>query len=622
MNEAQGEENGTESPETVRRSAQQGDVRSQARLGRMLLHGEGIERDVRQALSWLRAAADQGDGGAQADLGHMVERGLGVEADPKQARGWYELAAAQKNALGLVRLGDLFLNGVGLERSYRKAFSRYLQAAEQSGDPEGAALARLRIAAMYGQGRGVEKDLRRSFEYTLQAAELGCVEAQRLVGAMYRDGTGTERDHKKAMRWLQKSLRQEGTAADSAMGDLYRDGRFVEKDDAEAMRWYKKAADKGDAYAKQEWLKLQQRELSAEAPSRAAAAPPPPAEARTRATGAAAPDTAAAPVLERKDEGGAAPPAGRLPAAQPPAPPRPRRDAGKAKPLPARQPGARGRKTLVRVARVYLAGVVAVAALALVVRVLAWRGGAPDRSGLPDPARDDSLRWRGYLPPLSPSPAPPPEAFRGTAPAKAAPVARAAPRQPAVTAAPAAAAAPPPMPRLRSDSRALDEAGIRDMLAARNLFDAARNPGGGTRRRYEETAVAGVRLIVDADNGLVWTRQQNPVRMNRERSLEWIASLNRIAYGGRRSWRLPTAEEAASLLQAPGGAGQGFVDGTFGSGLAEAWTGDSQAAASSWSIDFREGTLRGARNKTRLMTLMVSSEPAPAAPAAAGGSGD
>lgn len=621
MNEAKGEGSGPESPEAVRRSAQQGDVRSQARLGRMLLHGMGVERDYRQALSWLRTAADQGDGGAQADLGHMAERGLGVEADPKQARGWYELAAAQKNALGLVRLGDLFLNGIGVERSYRKAFSRYLQAAEQPGDPDGSALARLRIAAMYGQGRGVEKDLRKSFEFTLQAAELGCVEAQRLVGVLYRDGTGVERDHKKAMRWLQKSLPQEGTDADSAMGDLYRDGRVVQKDDAEAMRWYKKAADRGNAYAKQEWLKLQKREPSPEAPM-AATAPPPPSGARPRPDGPSAPGAKAPAAPRSMEKTGAMRPAGGSRPPQPAASPGRRREARKAKEAPGPQPGARTRKTLVRGARVYLGGVVAVAALALVVRVLAWRGGESGGSGLPSPAQAASLRWHGYLPPLPASPAPPAEALREAAAMKAPPPARAVIRQPAAAAAPVAAAAPPPMPRLRSNYRLLDEAGIREMLAARNLFDAERNPGGGVRRGYGATAVSGVRLVVDPVNGLVWTRQQNPVRMNLERSKEWIASLNRIAYGGIRSWRLPTAEEAASLLRAPGGAGQGCLDEAFGTGLAEAWTGDAQAEASSWSIDFREGTLRGSRNKARLMALMVSSDPVPAAAAAPGGGGD
>jgi TPR repeat protein len=579
----------------------------------MLLHGEGVERDYRQALSWLRTAADQGDGGAQADLGHMVERGLGVEADPKQARGWYELAATQNNAFGLVRLGDLFLNGSGVERSYRKAFSRYLQAAEQSGDPEGAGLARLRIAAMYGQGRGVEQDLRKSFEFTLRAAELGCVEAQRLVGAMYRDGTGVERDHKKAMRWLQKSLRQEGTAADRAMGDLYRDGRFVEKDEAEALRWYKKAADKGDAYAKQEGLKLQQRGLSPAA-TMADSSPPPPIDARPRPDGSAAPGMKAPAGATRQDDGGTALAAGRLRPLRPAADRRKRQDGKPAKEALAARPDMRGGKTLVRFARVYLAGAMVVAALALAVLVLDWRSGPTGRSALPAAAATAFLRWPGYLPAQPPLPAPPEQALREASSVKVPPPPKAVVRPPAAPAIPVAAAAPPPAPRLRSDYRSLDEAGIRDMLAARGLFDAARNPGGGASQRYQAAAVSGVRLVADLGNGLVWARQPNPVRMNLERTTAWIASLNRIAYGGIRSWRLPTAEEAASLLRSPASAGQGFLDEAFGTGLADAWTGDPQAQAASWSIDFRVGTLRSTRNKARLTALMVSSDPVPAAP--------
>ncbi len=381
------------------------------------------------------------------------------------------------------------------------------------------------------------------------------------------------------------------------------------------MRWYKKAADKGDAYAKQEWLKLQQKGLAPAAPM-AAAPPPPPAGDRPRPERAGAPGLKTPAGAGRRDEGGAALPAGRLRPLRSAADRRKRREGGQAKQAPLPRPDARGGKTLARFARVYLAGAAAVAVLALVVRVLDWRSEPPGRSGLPAPAGDASLRWPGYLPAQPPPPAPPEEALREAQPAKMAPAAKAAVRPPALPVVPIAAAAPPPAPRLRSDYRTLDEAGIRDMLAARGLFDALRNPGGGARHRCQATAVSGVRLVVDPDHGLVWARQPNPVRMNLERSKEWIASLNRIAYGGIRSWRLPTAEEAASLLRSPGGAGQGCLDEAFGTGLAEAWTGDTQAGAASWSIDFRAGTLSSARNKARLTALMVSSDPVPAAAAA------
>ena len=43
-----------------RKSADQGDVRSQASLGFMYQVGQGVPRDYAQAVAWYRKAADQG----------------------------------------------------------------------------------------------------------------------------------------------------------------------------------------------------------------------------------------------------------------------------------------------------------------------------------------------------------------------------------------------------------------------------------------------------------------------------------------------------------------------------------------------------------------------------------
>ena len=146
------------------------------------------------------------------------------------------------------------------------------------------------------------------------------------------------------------------------------------------------------------------------------------------------------------------------------------------------------------------------------------------------------------------------------------------------------------------------------MLAARNLFDAERNPGGAFPHQYETEDVAGLLLIVDRAANLVWTRQRNPVKMSLKKSVQWIESLNRVGYGGIRSWRLPTVEEAASLLQKRAGHKKIFLDDVFAGDVEAIWTGDSPTESESWIIVFQSGRIQTAKNKSRLMTLMVSSE--------------
>jgi hypothetical protein len=180
---------------------------------------------------------------------------------------------------------------------------------------------------------------------------------------------------------------------------------------------------------------------------------------------------------------------------------------------------------------------------------------------------------------------------------------------PVIAAEPAAAVVRPAAPLLRREYGSLDEAGISRMLAARNIFDAQRNPGGSFQHRYEIKSTAGLRLIVDRATGLVWARQGNPVRMNLKKSLEWIASLNNVEYGGRKNWRLPTSEEAAALLKKKTDDEKTFLDVIFGEAINVIWTGDKASESESWAVDFQNGMIDQAKNKSKLALLLVSSGP-------------
>jgi hypothetical protein len=75
------------------------------------------------------------------------------------------------------------------------------------------------------------------------------------------------------------------------------------------------------------------------------------------------------------------------------------------------------------------------------------------------------------------------------------------------------------------------------------------------------------------------------------------------------NWRLLTVEEAASLLQKNTDAGQTFLDAISGKDLKVIWTGDGFTGSESWVVDFQDGMTDHAKSKSRLVTLMVSSNP-------------
>jgi TPR repeat protein len=605
--------------ELFRKSALQGNALGQARLAGLYLAGLGVEQNHREAFAWFQRSAEQGNDEAQAHLGHMVEKGLGTNRDIHHAAELYKKAAEQDNALGQLRLGDFYLNGLGVEQNPRKAFIWYRKSAEQDKDPEIAAQAQQRLGAMYCLGNGVEKDLQKAFEFYERSAKLGNAEAQFCLGAMYEDGVGVERNQKKAREWFKKSASKNKAPSNRAMGDIYRDGLVVEKNIPEAIAWYKKAAEDGDPYAKTELRKLQ---LEESAQKKAASDPLPANKGDAQAMAEAANRQPAEkgvekakqevqPGLDKTVEIVELPKRGKLKQGQTPKSPKPQIENAvpekKSKePVPKKIKPAK--KAHARRKPLYLFSVLGMIVLAIAGIFLGFRSksagtlaslklGATEISALPRPDPRSLQPMTVQLPG---------EFLRKI---RAADAARKKSPAPVMEAAPAPAVIQATAPRLRREYKSLDEGEVSKMLAAKSIFDANRNPGGNFPHRYEIKNAAGLSLISDRATNLVWTRQQNPVKMNLKKSREWIASLNKIEYGGIKNWRLPTIEEAAALIKKVADDENIFLDAIFEKDINAIWTGDGFNDSESWIVDFQSGQVDQAKNKSRLATLMVSSEP-------------
>ena len=103
----------------IEQSAQQGDAKSQARLGAMYLLGSGVEKDEQKAFEWMLKAANQGHTEAEMIVAAMYDRGLGVKNDVKMATQWYEKAAAQGNTTAMAILGKNDVAKGGVAFSYQ-----------------------------------------------------------------------------------------------------------------------------------------------------------------------------------------------------------------------------------------------------------------------------------------------------------------------------------------------------------------------------------------------------------------------------------------------------------------------------------------------------------------------
>lgn len=88
-------------------------------LANLYEQGQGVERDLKQAIKWLRRAAELGDARGQYPLAMAYEKGLGVERDLFQVEYWLEKAAEKGDETAQFNLGVMLAtnDGKGLATS-------------------------------------------------------------------------------------------------------------------------------------------------------------------------------------------------------------------------------------------------------------------------------------------------------------------------------------------------------------------------------------------------------------------------------------------------------------------------------------------------------------------------
>jgi TPR repeat protein len=109
--------------------------------------------------------ANQGYSKAQASLGWMYHTGNGVTRDIQQAMGWYTLAAEQNHAIAQNNLAVFYENGQGVIPDNKAAFSWYKKSAE-SGYP----YAQYNLGRMYAQGLGTRKNIKEAIYWWRSAS--------------------------------------------------------------------------------------------------------------------------------------------------------------------------------------------------------------------------------------------------------------------------------------------------------------------------------------------------------------------------------------------------------------------------------------------------------------------
>lgn len=225
--------------------AQSHDDKLQYRLGWMLLHGVGVQRDEQAAREWFERSAKLGNPHAQYQLAKLIlADGSSTAEQIQTAVEWLTKAAEDGQDCAQYALGKLYRDGIGVKKDTLHAVVWFAQAAEQDNSYAAYALGKLYLADEEVP-KGVDKALR----WLRRSADLGNQFAQYRLGRLLLTSADIPKDVAEAVRLLSASADQGNQYAQYQLGKLFLLGHEVDQDEKTAVQWFRLSAAQGNEYA-------------------------------------------------------------------------------------------------------------------------------------------------------------------------------------------------------------------------------------------------------------------------------------------------------------------------------------------------------------------------------------
>ena len=154
---------------------------------------------------------------------------------------------------------------------------------------------------------------------------------------------------------------------------------------------------------------------------------------------------------------------------------------------------------------------------------------------------------------------------------------------------PAASTAESPPPPLRRTPGILTAEQVKTMLVRQGIYDSRWNASAaGCEPRYATQLAGDAILVVDGEHGLTWQRAASPNPLTFDGAEAYLHALNADDFAGVSDWRLPTLEEAGTLLAPALHAGI-HLDPVFEKGASFIWTADRHPDDGVWMVYFADG---------------------------------
>jgi uncharacterized protein len=222
----------------LRRAALAGDPEAAAALGDLHATGGNLTNNV-EAASWLRRAAEAGHKGAARSLGLLYFAGAGVPHDPERGMQWFRISAAAGDGRARAEFGNLALIGMGEEDDRVRSYKGFERAAAL-GDP----VAAYNCAVCLSHGVGAARDDRQAALWLRKAADR-VLDAQFWYGRVLVEGRGVDRDLAEGRRWIARAAEVGMVDAQVALGEMMLTGTGGACDPPGALALFEKAAANG-----------------------------------------------------------------------------------------------------------------------------------------------------------------------------------------------------------------------------------------------------------------------------------------------------------------------------------------------------------------------------------------
>ena len=221
----------------------EGSGQAQYSLGRLLLEGELIPKDIMRARTLLLSSARQENPFAAYTLGRMFQDGDGAPRDVPTAIRWYTQAARQGHAPSMCRLGRFYLDGTETAPDPAAGLA-WLEAAVAKGSNP----ARYLLATTLLKHEYIPPDPQRALELLHLAASEGHAYAMYRLGKLLLTGEAGPADPQEGERWLRQAAAAGVPQAGYTLGIALITGA-AHKDTKEGLTFLRAAAESGDAFA-------------------------------------------------------------------------------------------------------------------------------------------------------------------------------------------------------------------------------------------------------------------------------------------------------------------------------------------------------------------------------------